>query len=579
MNFRQQRKYPFRLVYQLITVLLLMSVGPLFLSSRKLMDINQKTIEGIILDLHTQAAGRLKNSVETFLHNVKKSLSEIAQLQGMTDVLESEQRQSLLVNFLSSNDHIAGIKLYSRDGRELLSASRDQALNESFGVFAGMRRGMEAVNDGSYYVGQPLSVQEYDSVLLPVMVPVKSSQGENQAVLAALVDLREVQEIVSAARVGRHGSAFMVDGTGRVIAHQDDAKVRERTDLNDLEIVGSYVLTGRTGGTIPFLEEDGRQMLGAYDLVEDVGWGVVIEEPKDDAYLSLKEMRSQTTIWVVLVSLAALVLAVLSSHRISKPIRVFASRALDVARGDFRGSILINSRNEIGQLAETFNFMMRELDIYDRNMRDLYLSTIKSLAAAVDAKDPYTRGHSERVTYYSMAICKEMGIKDRQLEEVQIAALLHDVGKIGIDDAILRKPGRLLEEEYAIIKMHPVFGANIMSPIKQLRDILPGMKYHHEQFNGSGYPEGLLKDEIPLMARIISVADSFDAMTSDRPYQKAMDDKQAMKTLQRLAGIRYDPEVVASFIKAYPGLNREKIDESIDEFAETVTALGEEEGI
>jgi HD-GYP domain-containing protein (c-di-GMP phosphodiesterase class II) len=554
-----------------MAILLLMSVVPLFYSGRKLIDLNQKSLEDIILNMHTQSVARLKLSVEMYLKNVRKTLVELAQLQGMTDNLSAEQRQTLLVNFLGSYDNIAAVRIRGIDGAELVAASRERVVEGAFAAFSGMASGPNDVSGTEYTVGQPVTVSGYDAVLLPVLVTVRSPRGDRLGTVAALIDLRELESMVTAAKVGRNGSAFMVDQTGRVVAHKDRKKVIERTDLSRLEIVGSYVLGGRTGGTVPFLGADGREMLGAYDLIEGVGWGIVIEEPKNDAYLSVSQMRRQTNILIVMVAFIAVLLAALVSHTISNPISVFAGKALSVAHGDFQGSIEVRTRNEIGQLADTFNFMIRELGAYDRNMRDLYLSTIKSLAAAVDAKDPYTKGHSDRVTQFALAIARKMAIEGEKLEEVQIAALLHDVGKIGIDDSILRKPGRLSEEEYAIIKMHPVFGATIMSPIKQLREILPGMKYHHEHYNGSGYPDGLTAGEIPVNARIIAVADAFDAMTSDRPYQKAMDDGMAIKTLIRLAGIRYDPATVKAFVAAYPEMGRQKLDDFNAQLAAAIT--------
>jgi HD-GYP domain-containing protein (c-di-GMP phosphodiesterase class II) len=563
---RTKRRYPFRLVYQLMGILLLMSVLPLVFLSRKLMDINQKSLEDIILVQHTQAASRLRGSLEIFLDNLRKSLVETALLQGMTDVLNQAQRQGLLVNFLSSYDHIAGVKIYGVSGQEQLSATREQSAEETFQRLLTQRGGLGG-REAEFRVDQPVTVPGSEVILLPVEVPVKSGRGEHLGTLLALVDLKTVQSMVGETRIGRRGSAFLVDRTGRVIAHRNQMKVKDRADLSRLEIVGSYVLTGRTGGTVPFVEEDGQEMLGAYDLIEEVGWGVVIEEPKSDAYRSLVEMNTQTIIWVSVVSILALALAAVTSLHISRPIRIFAEKALAVAKGDFRQSIKLKSRNEIGQLAETFNVMMRELDSYDRNNRELFLSTIKSLAAAVDAKDPYTRGHSDRVSQYSLAIARELGYTIKELEQLQIAALLHDVGKIGIDDSILRKPGKLSEEEYTIMKMHPVFGANIMQPIRQLRDIIPGMKHHHECFNGSGYPDGIRQEEIPMTARIIAVADVFDAMTSERPYQKAAGDEVGIKTLVRLSGIRYDPEVVKAFLTAYPSLGRLATIPQLDEQA------------
>jgi putative nucleotidyltransferase with HDIG domain len=181
-------------------------------------------------------------------------------------------------------------------------------------------------------------------------------------------------------------------------------------------------------------------------------------------------------------------------------------------------------------------------------MKEMFLSTVKSLAAAIDAKDPYTRGHSERVTQYSLAIAEEMKLTPREKEKINIAALLHDVGKIGIDTQILRKPGKLSAEEYALIKQHPVMGANIMAPIKQLREIAPLMRHHHEFYDGTGFPDQIKADAIPLGARILCLADTFDAMTSDRPYQKSMDAGYVVERITAWSGTRFDPKVVNAFL-------------------------------
>jgi HD-GYP domain-containing protein (c-di-GMP phosphodiesterase class II) len=291
-------------------------------------------------------------------------------------------------------------------------------------------------------------------------------------------------------------------------------------------------------------------------MVPGVRWGFVIEELRDEAYRSLTELRRQTVLWVVLGLVLAVGIGISFAQGISRPIRAFADRALAISRGDFKGTIATGSHNEIGQLADTFNHMTRQLASYDSNMRELFLATIKSLAAAIDAKDPYTRGHSERVALFSVAIARELGLDEKSIERVQIAALLHDVGKIGIEDAVLRKPARLTEEEYATIKRHPALGASIMGPIRQLKDIIPGMRHHHEALDGTGYPDGLAGGEIPLMARIIAVADTFDAMTSERLYQKAKDDAFVINMLQQRSGTRYDPKVVQAFVRAHAKLSR-----------------------
>jgi HD-GYP domain-containing protein (c-di-GMP phosphodiesterase class II) len=185
-----------------------------------------------------------------------------------------------------------------------------------------------------------------------------------------------------------------------------------------------------------------------------------------------------------------------------------------------------------------------------RENRELFLGTVKSLAAAIDGKDPYTRGHSERVSRMSIAIAQRLGLSDEECEKIRISALLHDVGKIGIDDSILKKPAALTDEEYQIMKQHPQKGYKIMSQIPAMKEFLPGMYMHHEMVNGEGYPQGLKGDEIPLMGKVVAVADTFDAMTTDRPYQRAMKFEDAVARIQSFVGTRYDEKVVAAFTEA-----------------------------
>jgi HD-GYP domain-containing protein (c-di-GMP phosphodiesterase class II) len=181
---------------------------------------------------------------------------------------------------------------------------------------------------------------------------------------------------------------------------------------------------------------------------------------------------------------------------------------------------------------------------------ELFLGTVKALAAAIDGKDPYTRGHSERVSRFSVAVAQGLGLPDDEIEQIRISALLHDVGKISIDDRVLKKPSALTDDEFEIMKTHPQKGYKIMSQIPAMRDFLPGMYMHHEMINGQGYPQGLKGDELPMQARIVSVADTFDAMTTERPYQHAMDLEAALTRLKSFVGTRYDARVVAAFIAA-----------------------------
>ena len=171
---------------------------------------------------------------------------------------------------------------------------------------------------------------------------------------------------------------------------------------------------------------------------------------------------------------------------------------------------------------------------------------MRMIAKAIDERTSYLRGHSERVAIYSAAIARELRMDPAIVERIRLSALLHDIGTIGIEDSLVRKDAPLTPEEFEIVKAHTVKGASILRPIEALNDLIPGVELHHESLDGMGYPHGLKRDEIPMMARIISVADSFDAMTTTRPYQRAMDPDYVLEVMNRLAGIRYDESAVAA---------------------------------
>lgn len=186
--------------------------------------------------------------------------------------------------------------------------------------------------------------------------------------------------------------------------------------------------------------------------------------------------------------------------------------------------------------------------LYDELKETLY-AVILALADTIEKRDPYTGGHTKRVMDYSILIGQALGLTKEEMEYLRLAAVLHDIGKIGIRDAVLLKEGKLTDEEFKIIQNHTTYGAEILSHIKQLKEVIPGVLYHHEKFDGTGYPHGLKGDEIPLIAQIIAVADTYDAMTTDRPYRKGLSKEVALEELQKFAGRQFAPKVVEAFVK------------------------------
>lgn len=181
---------------------------------------------------------------------------------------------------------------------------------------------------------------------------------------------------------------------------------------------------------------------------------------------------------------------------------------------------------------------------------DVVLECIRSIIVSLEEKDSYTYGHSIRLAEYAVMLATEMGLSEEEIREAELSALLHDVGKIGIPDSVLLKPARLTRAEFEIMKTHPVRSARIVEKISSLHHLLPGIKHHHERWDGLGYPDGLKGEEIPLYARLILVVDTFDAMTSTRPYRLALDKEVAIAELQRCAGTQFDTELVEHFIRA-----------------------------
>ena len=305
------------------------------------------------------------------------------------------------------------------------------------------------------------------------------------------------------------------------------------------------------------VDQEAGEVLGSTAPVEEFGWGVLMERPTSAAYAPVRVMQTRTLGLTAIAALIALGIGFTLSRRLIIPLQSLASTTSQIAEGNLAVRATVRGKDEIALLGSNFNDMASNIEALVRKLKqalrqnqELFLETIRTLAAAIDAKDPYTRGHSERVSSYSMAISRHLGLNQEQVFRVHIAAILHDVGKLGIRESILNKPGGLSDEEFEVMRQHPSIGAQIMSPIRMLKDIIPGIRNHHETWDGNGYPDHLAGEEIPMVARIIGVADTFDAMTTTRPYQQAMTLDYVLQKMRSMSGSRFDPDVVEAFVAA-----------------------------
>jgi putative nucleotidyltransferase with HDIG domain len=261
-----------------------------------------------------------------------------------------------------------------------------------------------------------------------------------------------------------------------------------------------------------------------------------------------------------LIAIGSLVVAWFASRwlarKVAHPIDTLSSSlaALTTSRDFDRPVPRTGSSLEVDTLTDTFNTLMATLSAAEADTRGAYVGAIRALALALDARDPYTAGHSERVSAISVAVGTQMGLTEDDLDTLRLGALLHDIGKIGISDDVLRKPGALTDEEFEAIKQHPVTGARILRTVPFLAGHLPIVELHHERPDGKGYPHGLHADDIPVLARIVHVVDAFDAMSSARAYRPARSGAEALQELWRCAGSQFDVEVVQALATTIPTL-------------------------
>jgi len=559
------------LVYFVILTLLLVGMVPLVLTGWFMSDKSAKELRAVENRYQIQLVQEKARQIEMFgksYSDLVTSISMALELSNDLKVLSSAQTEKKLGSSLQTNSNLLAICVKPAQGDSLSVRRSDGISNEDVQAIS-----LDSMISGNQriQISKPKPLQNGD-LAMSFASPVRISD-QVVATVVAIISLKDIGRNIVGMNPTREETLwesglpiiFVVDEDGRVIFHPDPTLVSGAKSLNDLKIVQEWRESNRQvqSGLVPFdAEYAGRshQMIGAYSTVSygrGANWGVITMQDERTALASVAEMRIQ--IWMISLAFAcfALVAGFLGTRFLTSPVLRLVAAAKKISAGDFTSRVESKNITEIGTLGETFNVMTDKIEEQIANLakaaaenRELFVGTVRALAAAIDGKDKYTRGHSERVSRISVAIGKRMGMPEPEIETLKMSALLHDVGKIAIDDAILKKPAALTDDEFTIMKTHPQRGYKIMSQIPAMKDFLPGMYMHHEMVNGMGYPQGLKDSEIPLQAKIVSVADTFDAMTIDRPYQKALPLEKALDVISSFIGTRYDKSVVLALIEA-----------------------------
>jgi putative nucleotidyltransferase with HDIG domain len=546
--------------------LLLVSVVPIALYHRQVLQLSQSKLVDTERVQQSELTRSLAQEVQLFESNLTEQLLAQRQIMALADLIQDVGDSTrepkvtrLLENFVASNPNILYLTAVGKTAKGTSASQGNfhpeqdpfvgKALQRAFAICVQSQKFRSFSSD-------PLALAPDNRPAFVIAVPL-TVNDQFTGMLAAVVSLDSILRRLQETSV--HGrSVFIVDHNGHVVAHQDTRNFVPGSDVNSpiIKYIRSLPQMLRATETKQFLVTDNNrsiEMIGTYSTLPEVNWAVIaqrsLDEAREDA--GVKELNTQALTFVLVATLCALILGYFFAVGISTPIRGLAESTRAISRGEYHQRAGVRGAAEISDLAETFNKMAGDIEENIERLkeaaeenRELFLGSIRMLAAAIDEKDPYTRGHSGRVAKYSQLIGQELGLTPEDLDRMRIAALLHDVGKIGVDDRVLKKPGALTPEEFDLMKQHTIKGANIMRPVAQLKEMLPGIELHHEHLDGRGYPYGLKGPQIPIMARIIAVADTLDAMTTNRPYQSAMEIAYAIGKIRALVGTKFDPEVV-----------------------------------
>ncbi len=580
-SFDRKPRVPLFIV--LLAVVLGVSLSPLFFFS--LYTVNQMRVSLVASqqERQLQQASSATERLDAFLEQSGREALKLAHVLGARLTNDGSSEAAVLTGILDESAVLARFRPAGSGPTQtsirglVLPAEIEQALErEAEMLLRNASAGTEVLLGGPFAIGP--------EGMLAVTISAPVTRGwERVGVLQEVVSFQPVWDQIEAA-ILPPTRVYLLGPQGSVVARIGRAAGDGVGAPGRREAIQQFLGVGnRSRGSRAYdvLAENGemRRCLGSFASTER-GWGVFLEVDESLALAPARRMTQGLLMGGAIAAALAIGAALLLGSMISRPMARLAAISKRLASGDFSVSAPGSRVKELDELAEVYTRMSRRLgDLVEkfrtaaRDANDLFLGTIRALAEAIDEKDPYTKGHSIRVNRYAVIIGRYLGLSREDLRALHVSSLLHDVGKIGIDDAILKKPAALTADEFDIMKTHPERGAKIMGRIPQMKNTVPGMRFHHERWSGGGYPLGLKGEEIPLQARIVAVADTFDAMTTDRPYQRALPIADAVARINDMKSVHLDPQVVEAFNRAYEA----------GEFDSAIAALSgpvlEEEGI
>lgn len=557
--FQYRIRLPLFLV--LLAVVLAVSLSPLSFFSVLTFRQMRETLVTAQQERQLQQAATLATRVDAFLEQEGREAVRLGEALGTLADPGRDEVAPVLANIIDDSVILARFQPLAGPPVSVAAkgAAGEKRIEETLArdaqsLFGPNNSGAAALLSGPFRVGSPMILA------VTVTAPV-ARRGDALGVFQQVALFQGVWEELEAA-VPPPSRMFLLSPAGELVAQTEPEERLLSTSLKGRAIVQQFLSSrGRSRGSsayeVPGESGEPGRRLGSYAATAH-GWGIFVEVDEAIALAPINRILRDSMIGAALAAGLAMVAAFLLGGMISRPMARLAAISRRLAGGDFSVEAPPSRVREITELAGNFNWMAARLGelvmkfrTVAREANAMFLGTIRALAEAIDEKDPYTKGHSIRVNQFAVIIGRQMGLSREELRALHVSSLLHDVGKIGIDDAILKKPAALTPEEFETMKTHTERGAKIMGRIPQMAAIIPGMRFHHERWSGAGYPLGLREEEIPLQARIIAVADTFDAMTTDRPYKKGFPVAEAVDRINDLKGTHLDAQSVEAFNRAY----------------------------